>query len=57
MNPVFIFLVLIGLAAVWFLSSFLYKPIGRFFCRIWKGATDEINEENESNKENESEEK
>ena len=48
MNPVFIFLVLIGLAAVWLLSSFLYKPIGRFFCRIWKGATDEINEENES---------
>ena len=57
LNPVFIFLVLIGLAAVWFLSSFLYKPIGRFFCRIWKDATDEINEENESNKENESEEK
>ena len=50
MNPVFIFLVLIGLAAVWFLLSFLFKPIGRFFCRIWKDAADEINE-------NESEEK
>ncbi len=50
MNPVFIFLVLIGLAAVWFLLSFLFKPIGRLFCRIWKGAVDKINE-------NESEEK
>jgi hypothetical protein len=50
LNPVFIFLVLLGLAAVWFLLSFLFKPIGRFFCRIWKGVADEINE-------NESEEK
>ena len=51
MNPVFIFLVLIGLAAVWFLLSFSFKPIGRFFCRIWKDAADEINEKNENESE------
>ena len=34
--PVFWFLILLGVVALWFLLSFAYKGIGRFFKRIFK---------------------
>ncbi|WP_304509277.1 hypothetical protein [Anaerotignum sp.] len=43
MNPVFIFLVILALIAVWFLLSFLYEPIGSLFKRIWDKSVEEIN--------------
>lgn len=48
MNPVFVLLVVLAAAAVWFLLSFAFRPIGRFFYRIWKDAVDEINKNDES---------
>lgn len=48
MNPVFVFLVILVAAAVWFLLSFAFKPIGGLFYRIWKDAMNEINKNDES---------
>ncbi|MCI8378654.1 MAG: hypothetical protein HFH72_09070 [Lachnospiraceae bacterium] len=48
MNPAFIFLVVFAAVVVWFLLSFAFRPIGRFFYRIWKDAVDEINKKDES---------
>lgn len=45
MNPVFVFLVLVGAVVLWFLLSALFYPFGRFLHRIWKDAADEINYE------------
>lgn len=54
MNPAFVFLVILAAVAVWFLLSFAFRPIGRFFYRIWKDAVDEINK-NDENEEKEDE--
>lgn len=43
MNPVFIFLVLLGAFLVWILGSFLYVKIGNLVYRIGKEAVDEMN--------------
>lgn len=43
MNPVFIFLVIIGSVIIWFLLSFIFYPFGKFIYRIYKDAVDEIN--------------
>lgn len=51
MNPAFILLVLLGAVAVWFLLSFAFRPIGRFFYRIWKDAVDSIKKEEREEKE------
>lgn len=48
MNPVFVLLVILGATLLWFLLSFAFRPIGRFFYRIWKNAVDEINKNDES---------
>ena len=45
MNPVFIFLVLVGAVILWFLLSAIFYPFGRFLHRIWKDAVDEMNRE------------
>lgn len=50
MNPVFIFLVLLGAFALWFLLSFAYKPVGKFFYRLWKKTMNEIGEDDEQKK-------
>lgn len=42
MNPVFIVLVLLGATALWFLLSFLFRPLGDLFIRIWEDAMNEI---------------
>lgn len=46
MNPVFWLLIVITTVFLWFLLAFLYRPIGKFFYRIWKDAIDEINNNN-----------
>lgn len=43
MNPVLLVLVLIALVILWFLLSFLFRPIGKLMHRIYKDAADEIN--------------
>ena len=48
MNPVFVFLVLVGAVVLWFLLSALFYPFGRFLHRIWKDAADEINREDQN---------
>lgn len=47
MNIVFWFLVVTTLIFLWFLLAFLFRPIGRFFFRLWKDAVDEMNKEDE----------
>ena len=55
MNPVFVFLVLVGAVILWFLLSALFYPFGRFLYRIWKDAADEINREENKEKDKENE--
>lgn len=55
MNPVFIFLVLLGAILLWFLLAFAYKPLGKVIYRIGKDAMDEINKD--ETKETEKDEK
>lgn len=40
--PVFYFLVLAGAAAIWFLASAAYRPIGAFFRKIFRDAKDNM---------------
>lgn len=45
MNPVLIILIVIGAVILWFLSSFVFYPLGKLVFRVWKDAMDEINKE------------
>lgn len=47
MNPVFVFLVFVGVGILWFLLSFLFRPIGKLIYKIWQDAVDEINKDDE----------
>lgn len=47
MNPVFIFLVVLGAVALWFLLSFVFFPVGKFLYRLVKDALDEMEREDE----------
>jgi multisubunit Na+/H+ antiporter MnhB subunit len=38
MNIAFWLLVIIGLGLLWLLCSFLYRPIGKVFCKLWNDA-------------------
>ena len=38
MNPILVFLIVVGAILLWVICSFLYKPIGRFFNRLFKDA-------------------
>lgn len=53
MNPVFIILVFLAAAALWFLSSPLFRPLGRLISKIWQDAVDEINKDEDGEKEDE----
>lgn len=53
MNPVLIFLILIGAVILWFLLSFVFYPLGKFVYRIWKDANDEMNREDKEKEEKE----
>lgn len=48
MNPVFIFLIIIALVALWFLLSFLFVPLGKLTHRVYKDAVDEMNREDKT---------
>lgn len=52
MNPVFVFLVILGAVILWFLLSFIFYPLGKLIYRFYKDAVDEINrdETNETKK-------
>lgn len=43
--PVFIWLVVLGVAILWLLLSFLYIPIGRFVARLIEDAKEAMSEE------------
>ena len=43
MNPVLLFLIVLGMVIFWFLLSFIFYPLGKFIYRIYKDAVDEIN--------------
>lgn len=47
MNPAFIVLIILGALAIWFLASPAFAILGNIICKIWKGAVDEINENDE----------
>lgn len=51
MNPALLIIVLIALVALWFLLSFLFRPMGKFTYRIYKDAVDEINKKEEKSQE------
>lgn len=51
MNPVLIILVILGAVALWFLSSFLFRPLGDLIAKIWQDAVDEINKNEDEEKE------
>jgi F0F1-type ATP synthase membrane subunit b/b' len=42
LNWFFWLLLIVAAVALWFLCSFAYRPIGKFFRRIFKEAKDEI---------------
>ena len=51
MNPVFIFLVLLGAFILWFLLSGFYRFVGGITTHIYKNAKDAINEETKEEQE------
>jgi hypothetical protein len=46
----FYVLVLLGVVALWFLLSFLFKPLGRFFYRLWSDTAEIMCEDDSTNK-------
>ena len=46
--PVFYILVFIVAILLWFLLSFMFKPMGKLGHRIWKDAVDAMNEDDEN---------
>ena len=58
MNPVLVFLILLGAVALWFLLSFVFFPLGRFIYKVGKDALDEMEREDKKDeKENVDEER
>lgn len=46
--PLFWVLVVLGAGLLWFLLSFLYKPIGRSVKETWEDVRDAMSEEDET---------
>lgn len=44
MNPVFYLLIISVVVFLWFVLAFLFKPIGRFFFRLWEDAKEAMEE-------------
>lgn len=57
MSPVLIILMLIAGFLLWLILSFLYKPLGRLFARLWSDADEAINYEEKNNNETNKNEK
>ena len=49
--PAFYILVIVSVALLWLLLSFIYKPLGKLGFRLWKDAKDAINEKEENKNE------
>ena len=47
--PAFYLLVIIGVVLLWFALAFLFKPVGRFFHRLYQDAIDEMTDDDEQN--------
>jgi len=53
MNPAFIILVVLGVVCLWFLSSFVFIPLGKLVYRVVKDAFDALDKnDNKEEKEN-----
>lgn len=50
--PVFYFLVFLAIVLVFFLLSFIYKPLGKIIKSIFGDAIDIMNEKNEESEDN-----
>lgn len=51
MNPILIFLIFLAGVLLWLLLSFIFRPIGGFFKRLWDDAERAMNEEDNKKKE------
>lgn len=51
MNPAFIILVILGMIVLWFLSSFVFIPLGKLVYRVVKDAIDIMNKDENEEKE------
>ena len=49
--PVFYILIILAAALLWFLLSFMFKPLGKIGHRLWKDAQDAIEEEDKNKEE------
>jgi uncharacterized protein involved in cysteine biosynthesis len=54
LNWFFYFLIILAAVVLWFLCSFVFKPLGKFCYRLYKDARDEIVDKDKT-KENEKE--
>lgn len=45
MGLAFYIIVGIGLVLLWFTLSFLFKPVGRFFYRLWSDAEEAMHDD------------
>lgn len=52
MNPAFAIIVILCVVAFWFLASSLYRPLGKFFYKIGKDASDIMNEDDDNDNKN-----
>lgn len=50
MNPALLIILLITAVALWFLLSFLFRPVGKLTYRVYKDAVDEINKNDNDEK-------
>ena len=53
MNPVFIILVILGSILLWFLSSFVFIPLGKLIYKVVKDVIDIMNKEDNNKEEKE----
>lgn len=50
MIPIFWVLVVIGCVLLWFLLAFIFRPLGKLFCRLWNDAMEEITKDDNDDK-------
>lgn len=46
--PAFYILVILAVILLWFLLSFIFKPLGKLGYRLWKDAKDAMTEEDKN---------
>jgi hypothetical protein len=49
MNIVFYLLLFAAVVMLWFILAFMFKPIGKFFSRLWEDAKREMKSEEKEN--------